>query len=52
MTTTCKEMIDLLNKANCLATLQLPRGNPNIPEVERMFEELKQQLITILEDAE
>ena len=49
--TTYKEMFDLLNKANCLATLQLARGNPNIPEVDRIFEELKQQLTTILEAA-
>jgi hypothetical protein len=51
MTTTHKEMIELLNKANCLALLQLPRGNPNANEIEQKFEELKQYLTTVVEAA-
>ena len=50
--TTRKEMFELLYNANCLATLQLPRGNPNLAEIDSKFEELKQYLIKVLEAAE
>lgn len=49
MTNTHKEMLTLLYKANCLATLQLPRGNPNLPAVDSKFQELINYLNTVLE---
>ena len=51
MTTTHKEMIELLYKANCLAILQLSKGNPNINNIDRKFEELKQYLTNVVETA-
>ena len=52
MTSTHKEMLILLYKANCLATLQLPRNHPNLREVDSKFLELINYLNATMETVE